>query len=280
MKNILTIDVEDWYQGLDLPVGCWPQFEKRLSIGLDFILQELDVRHTSATFFVLGVAALEHPGLVRKIASAGHEVAAHGWSHIPVYRQSRCEFRAELEQTLLVLQELTGCRVRGHRAAMFSLTSRSLWVLDEAAGAGLDYDSSLFPVYNYRYGIPGAPRLPYQVPLEAGQEAKLWELPISTLRGAGLNWPVGGGFYARFWPYALLASAIRRLNSLGQPAVFYFHPWEFDPGQPDRAAGARWLARTTHYHRLSSAACTLQRLLTDFSWTSVTQFLDDARARV
>jgi len=278
MKNILTIDVEDWYQGLDLPVARWPQFEKRLSIGVEFVLQELAARQVSATFFVLGMAAVEHPKLVQQIANAGHEVGAHGWSHTPVYRQTRDEFRAELHRTLDVLQSLTGGRIRGHRAAMFSLTSRSLWALDEAAAAGLDYDSSLFPVHNYRYGIPGAPRLPHRVTLKTAKDGTLWEIPITTLRSAGLNWPLGGGFYARFWPYAVLSAAIRRLNALGQPAVFYFHPWEFDPAQPCRAAGTRWLARATHYHRLSSARQTLRRLLADFTWTSAAQYLSEAGA--
>src|SRR5207302_4182397 len=132
------------------------------------------------TFFVLGIAACEHPALVRKIASAGHEVGAHGWSHTPVYRQPRRQFRSELRRTIDELQALTGNRVRGHRAAMFSLTSRSLWLLDEAAAAGLDYDSSLFPVYNYRYGMPGAQRLPHRVSLGAAQDAMLWELHIRT----------------------------------------------------------------------------------------------------
>src|SRR5205807_1739424 len=111
------------------------------------------------------------------------------------------------------------------------------------------------------------------------QDAMLWELPISTLR-AGLNWPVGGGFYARFWPYTLLAMTIRRLNRLGHPAIFYFHPWEFDPAQPVIDGGTHWLARATHYHRLSSAGRTLQRLLSDFSWTSAAHYLGEAEALV
>ena len=61
-------------------------------------------------FFVLGIAACEHPALVRKIASAGHEVGAHGWSHTPVYRQPRRQFRSELRRTIDELQALTGNR--------------------------------------------------------------------------------------------------------------------------------------------------------------------------
>jgi polysaccharide deacetylase family protein (PEP-CTERM system associated) len=276
MKNILTIDVEDWYQGLDLPAVRWTQYEKRLSVGLEFVLGELALSGVNATFFVLGVAAADHPDLVRQIAGAGHEIGTHGWSHTPVYRQSRGEFRDELDRAMDVLQSLTGRKVCGHRAAMFSLTAHTLWALDEAAHAGLVYDSSIFPVHNYRYGIPGARRLPHKIMIDAEPPRNIWEIPITTLRQAGLNWPVGGGFYARFWPYSVLACAVRRLNARGQPAVFYFHPWEFDPAQPCVGADTHWLAQATHYYRLSSTRQTLRRLLADFEWTSAIQFLREA----
>ncbi|MCA1554408.1 MAG: polysaccharide deacetylase family protein, partial [Chloroflexi bacterium] len=261
MRNILTFDVEDWYQGLDVARTRWSRFERRLTVGLEFILDALAACEVRATFFVLGVTAYEHPEWVRRIADEGHEVATHGWSHTPIYRQTPCEFRDELRRSLDVLQSITGERVRGHRAAFFSITTRSLWALDELAAQGLRYDASIYPVHNYRYGMPRAHRFPYRL------SQPLWELPISTWRVGRVNVPMGGGFYLRFWHYRLVQWAIKRLNAQGQPAVMYFHPWEFDAAQPRLRGEARWLARATHYYRLGSTRETLRRLLHDFEWT-------------
>ena len=267
MRNVLTFDVEDWYQGLDVPPAHWIRFERRLAIGLEFILQNLADTGVRATFFVLGVTACEQPEWVRRIAAEGHEIATHGWSHTPIYRQSRAQFRAELCRSLSALQDLVGRPVRGHRAAFFSVTARTEWALDELAEHEIRYDSSIFPVYNYRYGMPGACRFPH-----AARPA-LWELPVATLRLAGVNLPIGGGFYMRFWPYRLVSWAIARLNTEAQPAVVYFHPWEFDAGQPRLQRASQRMARLTHYHRLSGARATLRRLLRDFEWAGAGPYL-------
>ncbi len=220
-----------------------------------------------ATFFVLGAAAAQCPEWVRRIAGAGHEIGTHGWSHMPLYRQSRADFAGELRRAVGQLQDLTGRPVHGHRAALFSVTAQTPWAFDVLCEAGLCYDSSVFPVHNYRYGIPSAPRFPHRM------SGGLWELPVTTVRAARLNVPVGGGFYARFWPGALLRWAVARLNRQGRPAVFYFHPWEFDPAQPRLRAGARRLALATHYYRLGGTRATLRRLLDAFEWGAAADYL-------
>jgi polysaccharide deacetylase family protein (PEP-CTERM system associated) len=273
MQNILTFDVEDWYHGLDMAPSSWADLEKRLPVGLEFILERLAQHQRSATFFVLGVTAHEHPDTIRRIAADGHEIGTHGWNHTPIYRQKQEQFRAELIRSLEVLDGLSGSPAAGHRAAMFSITARSLWALEILATAGLCYDSSIFPVHNYRYGVPAAQRFPYRLQGTTPPADGLWELPISTLRVACVNLPIGGGFYARFWPYGVLRLAIQTLNAQGQPAIIYFHPWEFDPEQPWLRTGPAWLARFTHYYRLASTRETLCRLLNDFQWTSAAQFI-------
>jgi polysaccharide deacetylase family protein (PEP-CTERM system associated) len=263
VNNLLTFDVEDWHDAFAMyyPPGQAPSGASRLAIGVDVILAALDEHGVRATFFVLGCTAQSAPGVVRRIAAAGHEIGTHGWSHVPIYRQARATFRAELDRSRALLQDLTGQAVRGHRAALFSITARTLWALDELAAAGMAYDSSIFPIYNYRYGMPRAARFPHALaPLP------LWEYPISTLALGPLNWPFSGGFYARLWPYGWIRAAIRRLNRAGCPAVAYFHPWEFDPGHPRLGAPLPWLARATHYHRLGSTRATLHALLRDCAW--------------
>jgi polysaccharide deacetylase family protein (PEP-CTERM system associated) len=268
MQNILTFDVEDWYQGLEIPHACWADLENRLSVGLDFILGTLAEYAARATFFVLGQAAVEHSASVRRLVSARHEIGTHGWSHTPAYRQTRAQFREELRRSLDVLQSLSGQPVLGHRAAFFSITARSLWVLEELAGVGMRYDSSIFPVHNYRYGMPRANRFPHKLP-----ELPVWEFPLSTLSFGNINLPFSGGFYARLWPYAWIRWAIRHLNEKGQPAIVYFHPWEFDLQHPRLQTGTRWLARVTHYHGLERAPQILRALLRDFRWTTLGDYM-------
>jgi polysaccharide deacetylase family protein (PEP-CTERM system associated) len=268
MRNILTFDVEDWYHGFDLPSSRWDHLSDRLSIGLDFILETLASHATHATFFVLGQVAHTHPAWVRRPADAGHELGTHGWSHTPVYRQTPAQFRDELLRSVGALQDTSGRAVEGHRAAFFSITRHSLWALEELAVAGIQFDSSIFPVHNYRYGLPLARRFPHR-----WDTLPLWEFPISTLSLARLNIPFSGGFYARLWPYAWLRWGIQRLNQRGQPAIVYFHPWEFDVHQPRLRRETAWLARATHYHRLACAPGILQALLRDFRWTTMGDYL-------
>ena len=50
-----------------------------------------------------------------------------------------------------------------------------------------------------------------------------------------------------------------------QSAVFYFHPWEIDAGQP-RVEGVNAKTRFRHYVNLHRTEGRLQRLLADFNW--------------
>jgi hypothetical protein len=74
----------------------------------------------------------------------------------------------------------------------------------------------------------------------------LVEFPIGTLRLFGTNLPIGGGGYFRLLPGGLIQSAIRRVNTVERkPVMFYFHPWELDPGQPRPAMA--WRHQFRHY---------------------------------
>ncbi|MGH9464567.1 MAG: polysaccharide deacetylase family protein, partial [Thermoanaerobaculia bacterium] len=146
--HALSVDVEDWYQGIEIPAERWPEFERRLAPAMDKLLGLLDERGVRATFFVLGVVAEEHPEVVRRIAEVGHEVATHGYSHEKLYRMTPERFRGELRRSVRRLEDLCGTRVIGHRAAYFSITESSLWALDVLAEEGILYDSSIQPVYN------------------------------------------------------------------------------------------------------------------------------------
>lgn len=268
ITNALTIDFEDWYQGLEIPHSEWAGYEDRVVRAGQRVLEVLAEAKARATFFILGYVAERHPEIVREIAAAGHEVGTHGYSHSFIYRQTPEVFRTEMTRAIRQLEDLTGQRVLGHRAPFFSITRDSLWALDVLGELGIRYDSSIFPVLNYRYGIEGAPRWPHQV--EAGKNT-LIEFPISTWKVLGRNLPIAGGAYFRIYPYSFTRRAFKSLNRNGNAAVFYLHPWELDPDQPRIPLPRR--ISLTHYFNLHKTEGRLRRLLGDFNFAPMREVL-------
>lgn len=269
MENAFTIDVEDYFQ-VSAFEGVidrkeWDSFPSRVVDNTRRLLDLVERHHTKATCFVLGWIAERHPELVREIDRRGHDVACHGHSHRLIYNQAPSEFAEETRRAKDVIEQAVGHRVRGYRAASYSITKRSLWALDTLIELGFEYDSSIFPVRHDRYGIPDAPRVPHVIERASGS---IIEFPISTLALAGFNLPVGGGGYFRIFPYWLSAGAIARLNRREQlPAMFYVHPWEVDPRQP--RVNARLLSRFRHYYHLDKCEERLDHLLASASFTDV-----------
>jgi polysaccharide deacetylase family protein (PEP-CTERM system associated) len=108
--------------------------------------------------------------------------------------------------------------------------------------------------------MPDAPRFAHRV------RCGLLELPVTTARFFDRNWPASGGGYFRLLPYALSRWLLQKVNQLdGQPAIFYFHPWEIDAAQP-RIAGISAKTRFRHYVNLQHTEGRLRRLLADFNW--------------
>ena len=269
--HVFTVDVEDWYQGLDFDTGEWARFAPRLETGLSRLLELLADAGARATFFVVGWQADRTPGLVREIARQGHEIACHGYSHRFVYRLDRATFREEVRRSRDTLQSLVGEPVVGFRAPFFSITTDALWALDVLVEEGFHYDSSIFPVWNHRYGIPRATRQPGLITTPAG--GMLFEIPLSTVRiparlPLGLNIPVSGGAYFRLYPYGLTRALVRRLERAGDRLIFYAHPWEYDPAHP-RIRLPHPVSQFTHYVNLDSMTARTRRLLADFRFVAI-----------
>lgn len=261
MQNAFTVDVEDWYQGLEIPPAEWGRYERRLEVGVNRLLELLDEAAVRATFFILGSSAQNHPDLVRRIDERGHEIGTHGYSHAFVYQLGPEAFRRDLERSLEVIGALTAQPIRGHRAPYFSVTKAAPWAFEVMAGLGLEFDSSVFPVRNYRYGIPDAPRCIHRTP------SGVLEFPPATLRLMGRNLPVAGGAYFRLFPYTLSLFALRRINAEGYPAAFYVHPWELDPQHPRIQLPRR--ISVPHYCNLAATEGRLRRLLRDFRFAAM-----------
>lgn len=263
--NAMSVDVEDYFQvsAFESTISRqdWNKLECRVERNTCRILDLFDVAGITATFFVLGWVAERYPQLVRKIATAGHEIASHGWSHVRATEQSAREFSDDVSKTRAFLEDCSGQAVVGYRAASFSFSNVNPWTHEVLSRHGYKYSSSIYPVKHDLYGVPDASRFPYRP-----DDSDILEVPITTIRVGNRNFPCGGGGYFRLLPYFLSRPAIRRFNLVDEaPAVFYFHPWEIDAEQP-RMNGITLKTRVRHYTNLARMEKKLQRLLADFRW--------------
>lgn len=271
MKHAFTVDVEDWFHGLPVDPAIKEGAEPRLERGLLPLLDMMDAAGARGTFYVLGPCAQKHPELIREIARRGHEIGCHGWSHELVYEMSPERFRDETRRAADVVGEVTNRPIVSYRAPYFSITRRSMWAIDVLAELGFSTDSSIFPVNNWRYGIPGFSQVPVTLETPAG---RVFEVPVGVRTIAGRELPITGGVYMRLYPYALSSANMRWAERAGRINVFYVHPWELDPGQP--RLPCHWRAHMTHYSNLGSTAGKLKRLLAEFQFGTISEVFGGA----
>ncbi len=266
--NAMTVDVEDFYQVSAfepyIPRDSWKNYASRVEANTDRILALFDENGVKATFFTLGCVAQDHPELVKRIVSQGHDMASHGWDHRRVTTLSREEFSDDVARAKSVLEDISGQEVIGYRAPSYSFTLQTDWAHDVLLEQGYRYSSSIAPIKHDLYGIPDASRFSYPC-----ADNHILELPITTTRILDKNYPCGGGGWFRLYPYAISKWAINRVNKRdNEAAIFYFHPWEIDPEQP-RIKGINAATRFRHYQNLSSMERKIVRLLKDFKWRTI-----------
>lgn len=277
LRNAMTVDVEDYFQvqafaGV-IARDSWDGFASRVEGNVDRILEQFARADARGTFFTLGWVAERHPAVVRKIVAAGHELASHGYGHAAVYTLDEVGFRADVGRARRLLEDIGGVAVTGYRAPTFSIGPRTPWAYAVLESEGYRYSSSIFPIRHDLYGEPDAPRVPFH---PAGRT--LWELPMTTVRVAGKNLPCAGGGYFRLLPYQLYRMGLRRLHRAEhRPGIFYFHPWEIDPGQP-RIRDAGRVSRFRHTVNLAAMSGRLDRLLHDFAWDRMDRVFADILA--
>jgi polysaccharide deacetylase family protein (PEP-CTERM system associated) len=264
ITNALTIDVEDYFQvsafAPYIRRDQWDSRECRVEHNVARILDLLAEHQTRATFFTLGWIAERYPALVRRIIDAGHELASHGYGHQRASDLSPAEFGADVVHAKKLLEDIAGLPVQGYRAPSFSIGSGNLWAFDALAHAGYRYSSSIYPIRHDHYGMPDSPRFAYRV------ASGVLEVPVTTVRLLNRNLPGSGGGYFRLLPYPVSRWLLRKVNQEDrEAAVFYFHPWEIDPGQP-RIPGIDARTRFRHYVNIPRMQGRLQQLLSDFRW--------------
>lgn len=235
MKNVFTIDTEDWYHanfedGLFSNTG---DAKSTIEKNIERYLEIFSENKVKATFFVLGCVVEQHPDMIRNIAKEGHEIASHGYAHQLVYKQTPQEFREDVYKSKTLLEDLIGQDVIGYRAPSWSITEQSLWALDILEEMGFEYNSAIFPTKNFLYGIPYAPRFLHDTSVYGKKNLKMIVIPPSTRKIGGYNIPFSGGAYFRLLPAWIIKGFTNYINEKeSEPVIFYLHPREIDPKQP------------------------------------------------
>ncbi|WP_294189372.1 XrtA system polysaccharide deacetylase [uncultured Sphingomonas sp.] len=265
--NGMSVDVEEWFQvgafEHTIDKADWATLESRVADNTARVLDLFAETDTKATFFTLGWVAARQGSLMRRIVDNGHEVASHGWDHQRVFTMDADLFRADLRRARVALEDATGTAMTGYRAPSFSIDQRSSWAHAVLAEEGYRYSSSVAPVAHDHYGWRDSPRYAWR-PL--GDDA-LVEVPVTVGEAGGRRFATGGGFF-RLLPAGVTDFALRQVNAAAQPGMFYFHPWEVDPGQP-RVAAAPLRSKLRHYSRLGAMAGKLRGLLERHAWGRV-----------
>jgi polysaccharide deacetylase family protein (PEP-CTERM system associated) len=264
--NAFTIDLEDWYHGIEIPIESWSGYEPRIHKGLDKILKLLDESDTKATFFILGWIAKNHPEIIKELSGAGHEIASHGYSHTKVYDLNKDDFREEIRSTKGYLEDVSGSEVTAHRSPFFSITAKTLWALDILREEGYTVDCSISPIETWRYGIAACPDEIFYL-----KDKDIIEFPTSPFQFLSRKWAIGGAYF-RILPYFITKNAMQYRADNSKHNMFYIHPWEYDEKHPKLPLEIK--ARITHYTNLNKTMGNTRKLLNDFQFNTVSSVIE------
>jgi polysaccharide deacetylase family protein (PEP-CTERM system associated) len=254
--------VESNMQSFHIPQKYIDQTKENREIeqNTDVILEVLDAADVKATFFFIGRFSRDIPGMVKKVAKAGHEIGCHNYLHLRVFDIERKEFKEKLTAAKKNLEDVSGQPVYGFRAPDFSITDKSIWALDVLKELGFVYDSSIYPfglhdVYGVKNAEPSVHKLP----------SGLIEFPMSTTCLLGNRIPFGGGGYFRLYPLWLTKIFLSKLNRQGHPAMFYIHPYEVGPVIP-KVRELSAYRKFRHYYHCKNGRIRLKKLLQSFKF--------------
>jgi len=250
--------VEDWFHvcGDDYysDPRRWDSFAPRVERNMEDLLRRLGNRHR-ATFFFLGWVARRYPELVREAARRGHEIGVHGDMHRRADEVSISEFRDDLLRARESIENAGGVAAACHRAAEWSIRDPGRESLAVLAEEGFACDASIMPVPPL--GAADNPPGPYRV---SWGSSSILEVPPLTGPGFGRTIPIGSGWAFRMFTTKRIRGVEDRFRDAGWPAVFTFHPWEFDPAHPSME-GLAPIGKLVHFYRLGSVPESFDRWL-------------------
>ena len=264
--KILTFDIEEWFHILDNESTKveknWNNYEERIYSNMDKIFTLLENSKKRATFFVVGWIAKKYPEIIKRIDRLGYEIGSHTNMHQLIYNQSPNEFKIDLNESINILESITGKKVKYFRAPGFSVTENNKWVFEVLANNGITHDCSIFPAGRAHGGFPTYNYSKPSIIRYNGIEIK--EFPINTYKFFFLNTIFSGGGYFRIFPYFL----IKKFTSNSPYIMTYFHPRDFDPKQPIINELSP-LRKFKSYVGLTECLSKLEKYLNDFDFNDL-----------
>ncbi len=266
--NILSFDIEDWFHILDheevSDKSSWKKFPSRLEDGLEKILQLLNEKEVSATFFCLGWVASDYPELIKKIIQHGHEIGSHSNLHTLVYTQTPSEFKIDLKKSIDLLEDVSGQKIKIYRAPGFSIGKSEKWAFEIMTELGIEIDCSVFPAKRAHGGFKN---FPASGPSILNLNTNILKImPMNIKKFFNFEYVFSGGGYFRLFPYKFIKNMMKNSDYV----MTYFHPRDFDPDQP-MMPNLSNLRKFKSYYGLKSSEKKLNNLLDDFVFINVSQ---------
>lgn len=261
--KILTFDIEEWFHIMDnestKTEKTWINYQDRLIVNVERILELLQKTELKATFFCLGWVARKYPSVIKSIDSFGYEIGSHSDMHQLVYEQKRNEFINDLKKSICCIEDIIGKKLRAYRAPGFSIKEENLWAFEAIIESGIEIDSSVFPSKRAHGGLNSFGMTePALLSIRGGI---LKEFPINMWKIIGKNVAFSGGGYFRLLPYSIIRYLVKESNYV----MTYFHPRDFDPQQPiihDLPIARKFKS----YYGLKNAFSKLTRMVKEFRW--------------
>jgi len=129
-----------------------------------------------STFYIPGFTIETYPRECAAIVEAGHEIAHHGWTHVPPNDMTREQEEAGLVRANEQIRKLTGKNARGYRSPSWDLSPNSMDLLLEH---DFLYDSSMMADDYTPYRVRQGDVIEVEKPMVFGKPTRLIELPIA-----------------------------------------------------------------------------------------------------
>ena len=261
--NILTFDIEEWFHCDFISSDKnWSNYEVRIHKNTDFILGVLSKHKRKASFFILGWIAEKYPEIVKKIYAEGHEIGCHSMKHELVHRMTPNQFSEDTNRALNELEQIVGEKVIMYRAPAFSITKQTPWAFEILNELGITHDASICPSKHDYGGFPEFGNSEPSIIETNGVQIK--EFPMNTYKVLNKSIVFSGGGFFRLFPYNL----IKKWTTDSDYVMTYFHPRDFDKGQP-MLQHLPLLRKFKSYYGLKGSGPKFEKYISDFKTTSI-----------
>ncbi len=228
---------------METDVGSWSPYYEGLVHGTPKLLNLLDEKDATATFFFTGDSARQHPEVVKDVDGAGHEVGCHSLYHEtvgdPIFEIPGVKplLPEEVPMRLRVatdwVEEALGSQPISFRAPRLWGSTAMLNALEDM---GYVADAS-YPLYCYEERL--APYHPSREDWTQVGDMNIVEIP--NFADMSIESTDEYGRDRDQWPMFRTESAEKLMTHIDgfigyarehdEPVVlcFYFHPWEFMP---------------------------------------------------